>query len=251
MKYEELEAIKNIVQNKIETTNLSNPVESSLNQYRKVFDIEYTHHSTAIEGNTLTLLETKLILEDQISVGGKPLREIYEVENHDRAFQYVKGKIEKGVPISEGIIKEIHRLLTEHIFPGGIYRTVQVYITGASTIPPDPQSMVFELKKFYEDLPAKSMMLNPVELAAWAHAEFVRIHPFPDGNGRTARLIMNYLLMESGFAPVNIKVEERHRYYKVLDEYTENADIENLVELITKHEYDQLLIYLQSFPKKK
>lgn len=251
MKYEELEALKNIVQHKIETTDLSNPMEGTLNHYLTVFDIEYSHHSTAIEGNTLTLQETKLILEDRISVGNKPLREIYEVENHHNAFQYIKDKIKQGAPLSEEIVKEVHRILTERIFSGGIYRTWQVYISGAPTTPPDPESMIFQLKKFYEDLFAKSMMMNPLELAAWTHAEFVRIHPFQDGNGRTARLLMNYQLMESGYAPINIKFDDRDLYYSVLKDYDENRNITRFSELITKLEYEQLLIYLKSFPEKK
>lgn len=251
MNYEKLEAIKNMVQNKVETADLSNPAESSLNHYFTVFDIEYAHHSTAIEGNTLTLLETKLILEDRISVGNKPIREIYEIENHHRAFLYIKKRLKQGMPLSEEIIKEIHRLITEHIFPGGIYRTGQVYITGAPVVPPDPQSMLFQLQKFYDDLMVNSMMMNPIELAAWTHAEFVRIHPFPDGNGRVSRLIMNYQLMESGFAPINIKVENRHRYYSVLNDYTERKSITEFVSLITELEYEQLLIYLKTFPEKE
>ena len=161
----------------------------------RAFEITYTHNSTAIEGNTLTLIETKLVLEDGISVGGKELREIYEQVNHQAAFRYVKQCIADKQPLTEDIVKDIHQILMEHIMAGGIYRDVSVYISGAQHTPPGPVEMYRQVKDFYLDLNWKRDSLNPIELAAWTHAEFVRIHPFRDGNGRTSRLIMNYQLM--------------------------------------------------------
>lgn len=145
------------------------------------FDIEYAHNSTAIEGNTLTLIQTKAILEDGLSVGGKTLREIYEVANHNKAFGYVKQCVAEGRPLDEPTVKDIHALLMENIFTGGVYRNVEVRITGAGFKPPVPREMYVQVKNFFADLPYKTD-LNPIELAAWTHAEFVRIHPFEDGN---------------------------------------------------------------------
>ena len=131
-------------------------------------------------------METKLVLEDKLSIGGKELREIYEVVNHEKAFTYIQKCVAEGKPLDEGTVKDIHELLMENIFQGGVYRNVDVQITGAAHRPPSPDRMYIEIKNFYADLQDKSD-LNPIELAAWTHAEFVKIHPFTDGNGRTSR----------------------------------------------------------------
>ncbi len=186
--------------------------EVTIESYNNAFEIEFTHNSTAIEGNTLTIMETKVVLEDGISVGGKALREIYEVVNHKKAFCYVKQCIDEGLPLSEKIVKDIDALVTENIIVGGIYRNEEVVISGASHIPPARNEMYIQIKNFFADLMYKKD-LNPIELAAWTHAEFVRIHPFQDGNGRTSRLIMNYQLMSYGFLPISIAKENRLDYY--------------------------------------
>ena len=126
--------------------------ELTLQSYEQAFEIEYTHNSTAIEGNTLTLMETKVLLEDGITIGGKRLREIYETVNHQKAYRYVKECIAKEQPLDEKIIKEIHALLMENIFVGGIYRNVDVYISGAQHTPPSPGEMYRQVKDFYADL---------------------------------------------------------------------------------------------------
>ena len=165
-----------------------------LSSFENSFNIEYAHNSTAIEGNTLTLIQTKAIIEDGLSVGGKELREIYEVANHAKAFAYVQKCVAEGKPLDENIVKDIHSLLMENILVGGVYRDVEVRITGAGHKPPAPSDMYRQVKNFFADLPYKPE-LNAVELAAWTHAEFVRIHPYTDGNGRTSRMIMNYQLL--------------------------------------------------------
>lgn len=156
--------------------------EFTLFTFEQAFEIEYTHNSTAIEGNTLSLIETKVLLEDGISIGGKALREIYEAVNHRKAFHYVKECIGQGMPLDEKIIKDIHALLMENIQVGGVYRDVQVYISGARHMPPPPPLMYRQVKDFYADLSWKGKELNQVELAAWTHAEFVEIHPFTDAH---------------------------------------------------------------------
>ena len=153
----------------------------TLSSYEKDFELTFTHNSTAIEGNTLTLMETKVVLEDGISVGGKELREIYEVVNHKKAYRYVKRCIAEGKPLSETIVKDIHAILTENIIIGGIYRNQEVRISGAGHTPPAGNEMYRQIKDFYADLDWKKKALNPIEYAAWTHAEFVRIHPFIDG----------------------------------------------------------------------
>lgn len=206
----------------------------------KAFDIDFTYNSTTIEGNTLTLIETKTVLEDHISIGGKKLREIYEVINHNKAFDYVKKCIEKKENLDENKIKDIHEILTENIMQGGIYRNTDVIITGAKHTPPTPNEMYNQLRFFYSDLEKNAEIMDEIEIAAWTHAEFVRIHPFPDGNGRTSRLIMNYQLMKNEFLPVSIKVENRLDYYNVLDLYATTGNLEPFKELIEKLEEERL-----------
>ena len=170
----------------------------TLSSYEKDFELRFTHNSTAIEGNTLTLMETKVVLEDGVAIGGKELREIYEVINHKKAYGYVKKCIAENKPLDESIVKDLHAILTENIIVGGIYRKEEVRISGAGFTPPAGNEMYMQIKNFYEDLKIKENELNSIELAAWTHAEFVRIHPFIDGNGRTSRLLMNYQLLIHG-----------------------------------------------------
>ena len=218
--------------------------ELTITSFERAFEIEYTHNSTAIEGNTLTLMETKLVLEDRISVGGKELREIYEQVNHQKAFRYVKDCIAQALPLDKKIVKDIHAMLMEHILVGGVYRNVDVYISGAEHTLPSPNEMYRQVKDFYGDLTWKGSQLNPIELAAWTHAEFVKIHPFPDGNGRTSRLIMNYQLMANGFVPVSIAKENRLEYFNTLEAYAVLGEITPFAEMIAELENQQLDQYL-------
>lgn len=207
------------------------------------FSIEYAHNSTAIEGNTLTLVQTKAIIEDGLSVGGKALREIYEVANHAKAFAYVQKCVEEWKPLDETTVKDIHELLMENILAGGIYRNVEVRITGAGHKPPVPSEMYRQVKAFFEDLPYRTD-LNVIELAAWTHAEFVRIHPFTDGNGRTSRMVMNYQLMSNGFLPVSIAKENRLEYFEALETYAVDGDLTPFAEMIAELEKQRLEEYI-------
>lgn len=221
----------------------------TLSSYEKDFELTFTHNSTAIEGNTLTLMETKVVLEDGISVGGKELREIYEVVNHKNAYQYVKKCIAEGKTLDEHIIKDIHAILTENIIVGGIYRNQEVRISGAGHVPPVGNDMYNQIKNFYDDLDWKKDTLNPIEYAAWTHAEFVRIHPFIDGNGRTSRLLMNYQLMSAGFLPVSIAKENRLDYYNALEAYAVQGELEQFADLVAELEEEQLDTYIRLIKK--
>ena len=218
--------------------------ELTLTSFEQAFEIEYTHNSTAIEGNTLTLVETKLVLEDGISVGGKDLREIYESVNHQKAFRYVKDCIAKEQPLDEKVIKDIHALVMQNIIVGGVYRSVDVYISGSQHTPPSPNEMYRQVKNFYADLAWKGRELNLIELAAWTHAEFVKIHPFPDGNGRTSRLIMNYQLMANGFPAISIAKENRLDYFITLEAYAVDGNLAPFADMIAELEDRQLDRYL-------
>lgn len=210
------------------------------------FEVEYTHESTAIEGNTLSLLETKVVLEDGLSVGGKHLREIFEVVNHQKAYEFVKGKIAEGQLLDEPTVKDIHSILMENIFAGGFYRNVNVRITGAQHIPPEPNEAYRQIKNFFADLTWKYKD-DPITLAAWTHAEFVRIHPFIDGNGRTSRLIMNYQLLAHKLVPVSIPKLDRLEYFKRLEEYALSGNIEPFADYVAGLEEKRLDEFLEMY----
>lgn len=216
-------------------------------RFARSFDVEYAHNSTAIEGNTLSLIQTKVILEDGLSVGGKALREIYEVANHDRAFSYVKRAVSEGRLLDEEMLKDIHALLMENIMVGGVYRNVEVRITGAGFRPPAPQEMFQQMRWFFADMPRQREKLNAIEWAAWTQAEFVRIHPFPDGNGRTARMLMNLQLLTEGFQPISIAKEERLAYYEALEAYAVRGELAPFTEMVAALEEARLDEYLAAF----
>lgn len=227
--------------NKVKT-DLPPEVAASFNDS---FNIEYAHNSTAIEGNTLTLIQTKAVIEDGLSVGGKTLREIYEVANHAKAFAYVQKCVADKKPLDENTVKDIHALLMDNIIIGGVYRNVEVRISGASHKPPAPSEMYRQVKSFYSDL-AYKYENNAIELAAWTHAEFVRIHPFTDGNGRTSRMIMNYQLMLNGFLPVSVAKENRLEYFDALEAYAVNGNLEPFSEMIAGLEKQRLEEYVSA-----
>ncbi|MCM1288959.1 MAG: Fic family protein [Clostridium sp.] len=217
--------------------------QETIQSFDKSFEIEYTHNSTAIEGNTLTLIQTKAVLEDGISVGGKPLRELYEVVNHNKAFQFVKKCISEKRALDETIIKDIHALLMENILTGGVYRNVEVRISGAKHKPPTPGEMYQQIKAFYADM-EQMKDKNDIELSAWTHAELVKIHPFVDGNGRTSRMIMNYQLMRAGFLPVSIAKENRLEYFEALETYATDGNLIPFADMIAELEKQRLDEYL-------
>ncbi len=218
-------------------------------KWEQAFEIEYTHESTAIEGNTLTLIETKLILEDALSVGGKNLREIYEVVNHHKAYRFMLVRIKEGLALDEAIVKDIHSILMENIMAGGFYRDAGVRITGAGHTPPEPQEAFRQVKNFFADLGWKEKD-NPIAFAAWTHAEFVRIHPFIDGNGRTARLMMNYQLLAKGFLPISIPKAKRLEYFNALEAYAVNQNLGPFIDFVAELEEVRLDEYMLMLPSR-
>ncbi len=239
MTYKELEEKKDYLRN-----NIDKLPKELLDNYESVFRIEFTHNSTAIEGNTLSLLETKMIIEDGVTIGGKELRETYEIVNNNKAYSYIKKCIEEGKELSENVLKDIHNIIMQNIMIGGIYRNVDVYISGAKHVPPTPNDAYNELRSFYNTLQNNNM--NSIELAAYTHAEFVKIHPFVDGNGRTSRIIMNYQLMNLGFLPINIKNEDKFKYYDSLEKYAVEDDISDFENLIKELENEELDKYIKA-----
>lgn len=179
--------------------------------------LEWTYHSNAIEGNTLTLRETRVVLEG-ITVGGKSLREHLEAISHRDAIGYVEALVAGGEVLSEWHIKNIHRLVLKGIddAEAGRYRRENVAIAGASTTPPGFLQLAGEMAQLL-DWYQYAAPTHPVERAAQLHARFVKIHPFVDGNGRTSRLLLNFELMKAGYPPAVIRKDDRVAYYDGLD----------------------------------
>lgn len=192
--------------------------------------LEWTYNSNAIEGNTLTLKETKVVLEG-ITIGGKSMREHFEVINHKEAIDYVEAVIAGDEAFSERLIKAIHQLVLKNIdnVNAGVYRHENVLIAGAEHRPPDflhvPEQMT-DLVQAYHDFSG-----HPIERAARLHVDFVKIHPFVDGNDRTARLLMNFDLMKSGFLPVIFRAADRLAYYEALDKAHTQHDYQDFLQL--------------------
>ena len=197
--------------------------------------LRWTYHSNAIEGNTLTLKETKVALEG-ITIGGKTLREHFEAINHKDAILFMEDLAQKEDKLSEYSIKQIHSLILKNIDDEnkGKYRTTNVIISGAEHKPPQSFEVQSQMQEFIKKYNENITKLHPIELASFVHIEFVKIHPFIDGNARTSRLLMNLELIKAGFPPVVIELEDRLEYYKALDiAHTEN-DYKPFLELMKK-----------------
>lgn len=220
----------------------------TVQRLKEDFFVRNTYHSNAIEGNTLTIYETKAILEDGITVGnGKTLREHMEAINHRDAIQYVESVITR--PLTEHLIRNIHSLIlrgidTDH---AGAYRRQDVIIAGAShSVTPHFKIAddMEELVRWYTSA-VENNNDHPIEIAAILHSKFVNIHPFLDGNGRTGRLLMNFELMRAGYLPVIIQVDDRQKYYEALDHAGVNNDYTMLIDMVASVEVGALKKYLE------
>ena len=180
--------------------------------------VEWIYNSNAIEGNTLTLKETQLILETGLTIAGKSLREHFEVINHKEAIDYVEALATGESPITPFHVRQIHKLVLARIDDdsAGRYRNLPVRITGSTHQPPEPWEVPERMTSWGDWLNGPALELNSVERAALAHHRLAAIHPFVDGNGRTARLVMNLLLMRDGYPPTIIMRTNRRQYYRVL-----------------------------------
>lgn len=191
-----------------------------LERLRELILTEWIYNSNAIEGSTVTLQETRLILETGLTIGGKSLREHFEVINHRDAIQHVENLVSAQAPITNFQVRQIHRLVLSRIDEenAGQYRQTQVRIAGASFLPPESWVVPNLMKEWESELSVQESRIHPIELAAWAHHKLVAIHPFIDGNGRTARLVMNLILMRAGYPPAIIQRAHRRQYYRVLSQ---------------------------------
>lgn len=197
--------------------------------------VEWTYNSNAIEGNSLTMSETKVVLEG-ITIGGKSIVEHLETINHREAILFVEDLISNKEPLSEWNIRNIHALILKGIdnANAGKYRSENVVISGAKHIPPRHYEIADLMQKLIAEYQNEWKTLHPVIRATLLHGEFVKIHPFIDGNGRTSRLLLNFELLKNGYPPIIIKNEERAKYYDVLDLAHSTMNYKPFIELVSK-----------------
>lgn len=187
----------------------------------KAFDIEYTYESNKIEGNTLTLQETALVIEKGLTIGGKTLNEHLEAINHTYAINFIKDVATNKEPITERLITEIHALILKTIDDknAGQYRKVPVMISGAKHVPPQPYEVPLQMQDLMKWYKENRDDVHPIVLSAEMHERLVTTHPFIDGNGRTSRLLMNLILLQHGYPIAILKgdAESRLKYYNALE----------------------------------
>lgn len=220
--------------------------KQTLNSLRENYILEWTYNSNAIEGNTLTKSETKVALEG-ITIGGKSLIEHLEVINHREAICFLEDIVKQGKSLIERDIKDIHRLVLKEIDNenAGGYRKENVIISGATHIPPDSIFLNEKMEQLLINYNKWIKEYHPLVVGALLHGEFVKIHPFIDGNGRTARLLMNFEAIKNGYPPIIIKNNIRSSYYEALDKAHMTADYTDFVKLVLSSEEESLDWYLK------
>ncbi len=212
------------------------PLDSSIvRNLREDLLVRWTYHSNAIEGNSLTLRETKVVLEG-VTVGGRRLQDHLEAINHRDAIFLLEEMVQQGEPLREWQIKSLHQLILRGIDDAnaGVYRRVNVLISGAQHTPPSAMLVPDMMEDFIRWSSEEATSLHPVERAARVHSDFVRIHPFTDGNGRTSRLLMNLELLKAGWPPVILPVERHLAYYDALDVHHVRGDFGPFLQIITE-----------------
>ncbi len=218
-----------------------------IQRLKEQFIVEWTYNSNALEGNTLSLQETELVLNRGLTIGNKSLKEHFEAINHKAGIEYLETFIDKKRNLDELFIKKLHSFILKSIddFQAGVYRTTAVRILGAVHIPPNPLKIPALIQEFLAWYYEHQYSIPVPELAAYVHYKFVCIHPFIDGNGRTARLLMNLVLMQHGYPPAVILNLDRKKYYRVLRQ----ADLDKpqeFVDFIGKSIERSLIVYLNS-----
>ncbi len=236
------------IDNLLSRLNKCRPLtEGELQRLRDEFLIDFTYNSNAIEGNTLTLQETALIINEGITIAKKPLKEHLEVMGHKDAYFYIEELVKQKADLSEKVIKDIHSLvLMDKPRDKGVYRRLPVRIMGAVHEPPEPYLVPVQMNELILEYNKMRKTMHPVEQAALFHLRFESIHPFIDGNGRTGRLLLNLELMKDGFPAINVKFGDRSRYYDCFTAYHKSqGDPESMVNLIAEYVEETLERYLE------
>jgi len=222
--------------------------KAALQELKKQLEIELTYNSNAIEGNSLTLQETRLVLEHGITISGKSLKDHFEAINHKEAILFVEDSLKEE--IDEKLIKKLNGLVLDKIYEDerGRYRTTNVRILGAIKSPPQAEKVPRLMSNFIEFIKKNPDNINAIEMAAVMHYKFVEIHPFSDGNGRTARLLMNLFLMKHGYPITIVLKNDRKKYYQTLKE-ADKGNIKPFIDFIGYCINRSLDIYLSAFKK--
>jgi Fic family protein len=241
--------LQNRLEEKLKKLDELRPLpKASIEKLREKFRVEMTYNSNAIEGNSLTLKETFQVINEGITVKGKPLKDHLEAKNHDHALSYLYEIVDKNKrsTLSENLIRNINSLIMEETDKewAGKYRNSNVIIAGADHDPPDALEVPKRMQEMIDWYRDNQKKLHVVELSALLHHYLVYIHPFFDGNGRTARLIMNLLLMKAGYPIVIILKNDRKKYYDVLSK-ADNKKFESLVRFVAQATERSLDMYLE------
>jgi len=246
-RYKTSSSLLDIIDQKKAELDLRRPLtEGEVARLNEDFAIEYTYNSNAIEGNTLTLRETDMVLRG-LTIDQKPLRDHMEAVGHKEAFDFVRELVQSNVPMSERVIQQIHYLvLADKKDDRGVYRRIPVRIMGAYHEPAQPYMIAPSMEQLMVSY-AESTEHIVTKLARF-HIEFEGIHPFIDGNGRTGRLLVNLELMKAGYPPIDIKFTDRKSYYEAFDAYYVNGDLTPMEKLFAGYvnvSLDQYLSMLE------
>jgi len=243
-RYKTKESLIPIIEEKLEELNKRRPLtEGELERLNEEFLTEYTYNSNAIEGNTLTLRETDMVLRG-LTIDQKSLKEHLEVIGHKEAFDFVTELVKEKCEINERVIKQIHYLvLADKKDDRGVYRRVPVRIMGAAHETAQPYLIVTKMEELLRNYLASEEHI--VTKLARFHIEFEGIHPFIDGNGRTGRLLVNLELMKAGYPPIDIKFTDRISYYNAFDENHVKHNLKAMESLFAKYINERLDIYLK------
>lgn len=232
-----------IERKKAELDGRSPLTEGEIERLNEEFTVEYTYNSNAIEGNTLTLRETDLVLRG-LTIDQKPLKDHMEAVGHKEAFDYVRELVKENAPLTESVIKQIHSLvLADKKDDRGVYRRIPVRIMGAHHEPVQPYLIGPKMEQLLLDYAASEAHI--VTKLARFHIEFEGIHPFIDGNGRTGRLLVNLELMKAGYPPIDIKFTDRVAYYDAFDAYHVRHDLSAMEGLFAGYINARLDTYLK------
>ena len=239
-----IDLLKEIEVKKTELDSRRPLTQGELERLNEEFLVEYTYNSNAIEGNTLTLRETDMVLRG-ITIDKKPLKDHLEAIGHKDAFNYMVDLVKEKKELSESIIKQLHTLvLADKPEDRGIYRRVAVRIMGAKHSTANPLSISDKIYNLIEEFNADKET-NIIKKLALFHIKFEAIHPFIDGNGRTGRLLVNFELMKNGYPPIDIKYSDRKAYYDAFDAYHENHDLSAMENLFAEYVLERIEKYLK------
>ena len=243
-RYKSTESLLDIIGRKMKELETRRPLtEGEVERLSEQFVVEYTYNSNAIEGNTLTLRETDLVLRG-LTIDQKPLKDHMEAVGHKEAFVFVSELVKDKVPMSESIIKQIHYLvLVDKKDDRGVYRRVPVRIMGAQHEPLQPYLIQPKMEQIMIDFADNTEHI--ITKLARFHIEFEGSYPFIDGNGRTGRLLVNLELMKAGYPPIDIKFTDRIAYYNAFDEYHIKHNLSAMEKLFARYVNERLDMYLK------